>query len=210
MRAQTTINFILLQRPIANTDMDINWCFAIFVVAVVILATKFYKFWTSIYTIPNIDVDEYWGPGSKTTNTVVDQSVREFKIEYPQKQIDELAHKLSENYVLTEALEDATNNEYGMNSKKLEEHIHYWRDNYLPRWNERLALLNSWPHFKTNIQGLVLPLACVCMPAERCHGSIFRINIVSFFQLRNSLYSCATNKPRQQNSCSRATVKWMA
>lgn len=109
-------------------------------------------FWTKSCARPNVDLDEYWGPSNKQ-DTVRDESIRKFRIECPQEKINELNRKLSEKYVFTRPLDGAKEHEYGMDSNKLQEYIRYWRDDYLPRWDERLEVFNSLPHFKTTIQG---------------------------------------------------------
>jgi len=43
---------------------------------------------------------------------------------------------------------------YGVQKAILEDFIAYWRDDYLPRWSQREELLNSFPHFTTEVQGL--------------------------------------------------------
>lgn len=53
----------------------------------------------------------------------------------------------------TEPLE-GVNFEYGFNSNHLKKIVSYWKDTYLPKWNERQQFLNQFSHFKTQIQGL--------------------------------------------------------
>lgn len=43
--------------------------------------------------------------------------------------------------------------EYGFNAKELQNLVKYWRDSYLPKWNEREAYLKQFKHFQTEIQG---------------------------------------------------------
>lgn len=129
-----------------------DWCLTIFVVLVSILATAFYKFWTKTYPVPNVDVAEYWGP-DREEGHVTDKSVRSFRIEYPKERINELKEKLSVKCTFTPPFEGVAPNSYGIDTNRLQELIKYWRDEYLPKWDDRLKLLNSLPHFKTNIQG---------------------------------------------------------
>lgn len=68
-------------------------------------------------------------------------------------QIDDLKADLSRPLNLHEPLEGA-GFEYGFNSKKLKSVVKFWRDDYLTRWDKRQAFLNSFPQFKTQIQGL--------------------------------------------------------
>lgn len=43
--------------------------------------------------------------------------------------------------------------EYGINSNELKKVVKYWRDSYLPNWNEREQFLKKFQHFQTEIQG---------------------------------------------------------
>lgn len=100
---------------------------------------------------PKLDTDKYWGPSS-LANRVEKSVIKPFKIQYSSDIIDKLRDRLSEPFNLVEPLEDA-NFRYGFNKYKLEELIKYWRDDYLPRWNERQQFLNDLPQFTTRIQG---------------------------------------------------------
>lgn len=129
-----------------------GWCFRIFLVLLSVVTAVFYSFWTKTYVTPEIDLDEFWGFGTKN-NYIENKDTRCFQISYEDHQIVELKAKLSGNYTFTPALEDTDLHQYGIDSKRLEYLITYWRDSYLPKWKDRLVLLNSLPHFKTQIQG---------------------------------------------------------
>ncbi|XP_046418308.1 juvenile hormone epoxide hydrolase 1-like isoform X2 [Neodiprion fabricii] len=65
--------------------------------------------------------------------------------------IDDLKTRLSRTRSLTKPLEGAAWT-YGVNTGYLQTVLEYWREKY--NWTERQALLNKYPQFKTNIQGL--------------------------------------------------------
>lgn len=101
--------------------------------------------------VPEIDSYTYWGPGAKNLYEE-DPSIKPFKIIFNEDALKELRSELIFTKPLREPLE-GVNFEYGMNSKKLQEFIYYWRDDYLPKWSERQKFLNSFPQFTTQIQG---------------------------------------------------------
>lgn len=70
------------------------------------------------------------------------------------KVIKRLTDKLNDglDQPFAEPLEN-TAFEYGFNSKRLKEVLKYWRDQYLPKWNEREKFLNQYEQFTTQIQG---------------------------------------------------------
>ncbi|XP_046418307.1 juvenile hormone epoxide hydrolase 1-like isoform X1 [Neodiprion fabricii] len=98
--------------------------------------------------LPVLPSDQYWGPGQARE---VDKSIRPFKIDIPKQVIDDLKTRLSRTRSLTKPLEGAAWT-YGVNTGYLQTVLEYWREKY--NWTERQALLNKYPQFKTNIQGL--------------------------------------------------------
>uniref|UniRef100_A0A6M2DF03 Epoxide hydrolase n=1 Tax=Xenopsylla cheopis TaxID=163159 RepID=A0A6M2DF03_XENCH len=96
---------------------------------------------------PDLPLDTWWGPGKPQK---VDTSLRPFKINVNDKILETLKAKLS-TVQYTQALE-GINFEYGFNTDSLKNVVEFWKTQY--NWREREALLNKYPHFKTNIQGL--------------------------------------------------------
>lgn len=129
-------------------------CFSIFTVLIAVAAYFIYQGVFAPVAAPNIDANKYWGP-SALVNQVDKFDVKPFKIDYSADVIQKLRDRLREPLNLVEPLEGA-NFRYGFNEHKLEELIKYWRDNYLPRWNERQNFLNGLPQFTTKIQGFVI------------------------------------------------------
>lgn len=121
--------------------------------AVLVLAFGYYKFWqiTRPMPAPKLDLTEYWGPGKKSAYKE-NLSINRFEIFYDEETIATLKQKLEEPYPVHPPLE-GIQHEYGINSNVLTDFIKYWRTDYLSRWSERQQLLNSIPHFKTQIQG---------------------------------------------------------
>uniref|UniRef100_A0A182MA60 Epoxide hydrolase N-terminal domain-containing protein n=1 Tax=Anopheles culicifacies TaxID=139723 RepID=A0A182MA60_9DIPT len=115
---------------------------------------QYYRELTTPLPVPALKLDEYWGPGDAATYQE-DTSIRPFNISYNASVIQKLIRQLTDLPHLAAPLEDAGAFEYGFNSNRLQELIHYWREQYLPKWStEREPLLNCYPHFKTQIQGL--------------------------------------------------------
>lgn len=124
--------------------------------AVAIFAVFGYLGYQSLFAplpTPKVDTNRYWGPSSQAKR-VEKSEVKPFKIDYSTDVITKLRNRLSEPLNLVEPLENV-GFRYGINKYKLEEFIKYWRDDYLPRWNERQQFLNKFPQFTTEIQGFV-------------------------------------------------------
>ncbi|EAL40266.2 AGAP008686-PA [Anopheles gambiae str. PEST] len=100
----------------------------------------------------NIEFFEYWGPegGDPYGGSL---EIVPFNVSYPPEVIERLRKQLHDAPSLTAPLEETTF-QYGFNSERLKEIVHYWRTDYLDRWDERQAYLNRFTHFKTKIQGL--------------------------------------------------------
>lgn len=103
------------------------------------------------YDAPLMDPKERWGPyGSPEPGA--QSAVKQFQIPNSPDEITRLRNRLSEPLQLAEPLEDVKF-QYGFAKNKLEELIKYWRDDYLPKWDERVKFLNAIPQFTTEIQG---------------------------------------------------------
>lgn len=125
----------------------------IFSVSVVLLAVVVYYLYMQLAAplpAPKLDLKKNWGPSKRTDK--IPAGIISQKIQYPASAIEDLRKRLAEPNHLREPLE-GVGFTYGFNKNKLESIITYWRNNYLPRWDERQAYLNSLPHFATEIQG---------------------------------------------------------
>ncbi|CAL7939638.1 unnamed protein product [Xylocopa violacea] len=94
--------------------------------------------------VPNLP-DKNWGPKKASTE------IRPFKINVSPSVLDDLKYRLAHRRSYAEPLENAAWT-YGISSKFLNTVLDYWKDKY--NWPERQALLNSYPQYITNIQGL--------------------------------------------------------
>lgn len=102
---------------------------------------------------PILDSKQYWGAGDPS-NYVEDTSVNQQEVFYEDSKIDALRIKLNQSLTLHNPLEDMKHpHEYGLNPHTLIKLVDHWRNEYLPKWHERQELINSVPHFQTQIQG---------------------------------------------------------
>lgn len=126
--------------------------FGLLVVAVLTgLAFHEYTRLTAPASLPNINLNEYWGPGDQdyvANNETVLQEIR-----YRSAPIERLIAKLNGTLDVPAPLLDVTGFEYGFNTNFLQQFVNYWRDEYLKYWPSREVVFNRMPHFKTNIQG---------------------------------------------------------
>lgn len=105
-------------------------------------------------SLPELDTDAFWGPGSKSVYSPSEQVVP-FTVQYaqaPGNPIAQLKKSLNKTLLLHPPLE-GVGFEYGVNSRGLNTIVKDWRDEYLPRWEERESFLNQFPQFTTEIQG---------------------------------------------------------
>ncbi|XP_066600439.1 juvenile hormone epoxide hydrolase 1-like [Prorops nasuta] len=127
------------------------WKPAIFLVLIAVGLTHYLRsisgFFVSEPQVPNLP-DTFWGPES---NKKASHEIRPFKINAPPKLIEDLKQQLENVRPFVPPLE-GTNWTYGISSKYLSTVLNYWRTQY--NWSERQKLLNKYPQFKTNIQGL--------------------------------------------------------
>lgn len=98
---------------------------------------------------PELDLQKWWGSGSPVA--VVDTSIRPFKIEFNYTMIKDLKERLHNRRTFTKPLQ-GIQSEYGINTIYLETVLDYWVEDY--DFKKRADLLNMFPHYKTNIQGL--------------------------------------------------------
>lgn len=97
------------------------------------------------YRIPELDQDEYWGPGLEKSYTP-DYKIHRFRIENSTQQINDLQLKLQADITFTSPFGD---NE----SSRLPSMMEYWRDMYLSTWEKHLTLMNAFPQYTTEVQG---------------------------------------------------------
>ncbi|KAH8407406.1 hypothetical protein KR222_003361 [Zaprionus bogoriensis] len=103
---------------------------------------------------PDLDTNEYWGP-QLAEPYKENKAVLPYDISVAPELIADLKAQLDRPLKLQEPLE-GVGFEYGFNAKELQKLVKYWRDSYLPKWNEQEKYLKQFKHFQTEIQGLKL------------------------------------------------------
>jgi len=98
--------------------------------------------------LPTLDPNPWWGPDPPSKD---DTSIKPFKINIPQADVDDLNARLALPLRVVPPLENA-NFTYGFNSEVLKVIVKYWRTQY--NWKTREERLNRFPQFKTQIEGL--------------------------------------------------------
>lgn len=93
--------------------------------------------------------DGWFGRGSERP---MDETVIPFTVNVSNDTLKDLQQRL-ENARLGEDLENVKF-EYGFQVRYMKEVLDYWKNNY--NWRQEEALLNKFPHFKTNIEGIVV------------------------------------------------------
>ncbi|XP_014484117.1 PREDICTED: uncharacterized protein LOC106749308 [Dinoponera quadriceps] len=101
----------------------------------------------TVVDVPDLP-ETFWGPEK---NKGASKEIRPFVINVPKSVIDDLNQRLENAREFVEPLEDAAWT-YGVSSTYLKDVVQYWRTKY--NWTERQALLNKYPQYVTNIQGL--------------------------------------------------------
>ncbi|CEF62958.1 Epoxide hydrolase 1 [Strongyloides ratti] len=96
-----------------------------------------------------IENDGYYGSGEKVAD---DTKIYDFKINVSKSVLDDLKYRLENARISHEVLEDVDTFEYGFNSKTLHKLKNYWINQY--NWKKYENILNSFPQFTTEIEGL--------------------------------------------------------
>ena len=91
---------------------------------------------------------------------MTDESVRPFRIDIPQEQLDDLNERLDRVRWPDEL--PGVGWEYGIPRGYLRELVHYWRHRY--DWRAAEARLNAWPQFTTTIDGANIHFAHLRSP----------------------------------------------
>lgn len=119
----------------------------IFSIKIAVISIVVYFTIPSIPDIPIVSKDNWFGKGERQAE---DTSIKPFEVSVSQQTLDDLNHRL-QNTRLFDGIEQAQW-EYGTNMEYLKELIDYWRTKY--DWKAQQKLLNSYPNFQTNIDGL--------------------------------------------------------
>ncbi|XP_014291862.1 juvenile hormone epoxide hydrolase 2 isoform X2 [Halyomorpha halys] len=112
------------------------------------LSCYIYSF-TILPPLPQLHL-KYWGPGNEKPD---DQSIRPFRIRFPESDIIQLKNRLNSTRSLSHPLENS-NFQYGFNTYYMNDLLDFWITEY--NWTEREAYLNKFPQYITEIGGLDL------------------------------------------------------
>ncbi|XP_067092212.1 epoxide hydrolase 1 [Osmerus mordax] len=93
-------------------------------------------------------IEEWWGPGVRPE--VEEENIYPFTVQTSEEEIQDLYDRIDKSRY-TEPLEDSCF-QYGFNSTHLQRVVSYWRNQF--DWKKQITVLNKYPHFKTNIDGL--------------------------------------------------------
>ncbi|CAD5232348.1 unnamed protein product [Bursaphelenchus xylophilus] len=91
----------------------------------------------------------YFGPGDYHPD---DPTIYPFTIDISSTVLDDLKDRLRKSRITHSQIEECQDFEYGFNLTILNKYLDYWRDQY--DWREAERELNSFPNFKTEIEGL--------------------------------------------------------
>uniref|UniRef100_A0A4W4DTQ7 Epoxide hydrolase n=1 Tax=Electrophorus electricus TaxID=8005 RepID=A0A4W4DTQ7_ELEEL len=92
--------------------------------------------------------DGWWRVGEKPPSE--DTTIHSFVVETSEEMIRDLYQRIDQTRY-TDSLEDCRFH-YGFNSDYLRKVVSYWRNEF--DWEKQVKVLNKYPHFKTNIEGL--------------------------------------------------------
>uniref|UniRef100_H3AB84 Epoxide hydrolase n=1 Tax=Latimeria chalumnae TaxID=7897 RepID=H3AB84_LATCH len=105
--------------------------------------------------------DGWWGEGQRPPVGEEDESVRPFRVQTSQEELDDLFRRIDQTR-FTVPLEDSRFH-YGFNAAYLRKVVSYWRNRF--DWQKQVELLNRFPHFKTKIEGLDIHFVHVKPPS---------------------------------------------
>ncbi|TKR87269.1 hypothetical protein L596_011691 [Steinernema carpocapsae] len=118
-------------------------------VAAVIVGINVHHYLQNVSKEIKVAKDGYFGSGAKHPDNT---AINPFKINVPDAVLQDLKKRLEQSRIGHEVLEDSDNFEYGFNSKTLEEVKNYWLTKF--DWRKQEAILNSFPQFTTEIEGM--------------------------------------------------------
>ncbi|XP_076831248.1 epoxide hydrolase 1 [Brachyhypopomus gauderio] len=115
--------------------------------------------------------DGWWRVGERPLNE--DTTIHPFVVESSEEMIQDLYQRIDQTRY-TNSLEDSRFH-YGFNSDYLRKVVSYWRNEF--DWEKQVKVLNKYPHFKTNIEGLDVHFIHV-KPARRAGQRVLPLLMV--------------------------------
>ncbi|CAH1242718.1 EPHX1 [Branchiostoma lanceolatum] len=96
--------------------------------------------------------DNYWGRGAKPSSKPPKDhdKIHEISVNVPNASLVDLKNRLKNSHWF-EALENVEF-QYGFRLNYMQDLVTYWNDKY--DWKKQEAYLNTFPHYKTNIEGI--------------------------------------------------------
>ncbi|GMS78989.1 hypothetical protein PENTCL1PPCAC_1164 [Pristionchus entomophagus] len=121
----------------------------IIVPSVVAIAAYFAYVTVNPPTTPDFPRNGWFGAGPKRAD---DTKISPFKVAVPEATIEDLKKRLANTRISHDVLEDANSFEYGFNVNYLKKVIEHWQTKF--DWRKQEAILNTWPQFTTEIEGV--------------------------------------------------------
>ncbi|XP_033640495.1 epoxide hydrolase 1-like isoform X1 [Asterias rubens] len=125
-----------------------GWKLAVSVLLIGVLAAYMSGIFSSPPSPPEIG-DGWWGRGERPT-TKEDTSIRKFKINVTDEDMDDLKDRLRKTRWF-ESVEE-TKFHFGIKPEYMKSIQEYWLNEY--DWRKQEKVLNKYPQFKTNIEGI--------------------------------------------------------
>uniref|UniRef100_A0AC35TLF6 Epoxide hydrolase n=1 Tax=Rhabditophanes sp. KR3021 TaxID=114890 RepID=A0AC35TLF6_9BILA len=144
------------------------------IILAVIIAFVAYKCFISSGDNAQIDIpkDGYFGSGAKKADN---EAIVSFKIHVTDAELLDIKNRLTNSRVTHNTLEDIKGFEYGFNTQTLRTVKDYWLNKF--DWRKQEALLNSFPQFKTEIEGLNIHYLHVTPPKNK-YKTVFPLLLV--------------------------------
>lgn len=127
-----------------------GYCVALVLLGLIVVVRKFYKLLSDPKPVPHLDFEANWTDADHVPDVrqPFEVATNAEEIANIRRHIDDIAPQLVSPL-------HGTVHEYGLNSRQFAEFLSYWRDDYLPRWDERVAFLNRFPQYTQSVQGYI-------------------------------------------------------
>ncbi|XP_032670380.1 juvenile hormone epoxide hydrolase 2-like [Odontomachus brunneus] len=126
-----------------------NYFLITLAVGLAVFAFTRYCCFNTTKPLPKV-TETWWTPG---TENLADNKVKPFHISFSQQMVEDLKYRLKHTRDLTPPLKDVAWT-YGINTDALNKLLNYWANDY--DFQKREDYLNQYPHYKTNVQGLII------------------------------------------------------
>ncbi|KHN79201.1 Epoxide hydrolase 1 [Toxocara canis] len=131
-------------------------------ISIAVVAYNVYVFLKKPTQKFEIIIDEWYGSGSRRTEN---EAIVPFKVNVPDDVLKDLRMRLQNARISHEPLEDSDNFEYGFNANFLRTIIRYWAEKF--DWRKQEAIINRFPQFTTEIEGLKVHFIRAKPPAKK-------------------------------------------